>query len=110
VQPEGIWCATDAGLLLLDSDLVAREIFRDNVELADGDLFGLAIDDANLWVSSRSGLWRYIRAKKIWRNYTVADGLLADFVYDMALDGDYIWLGTALGLTRFYWNNPLRLD
>lgn len=110
LQPEGIWCATDAGLLLLDSGLSAREIFRANVELADGNLFGLAADDANLWVPSRSGLWRYIRAKNLWRNYTRADGLLDDFVYDLLLDGDYIWLGSARGVTRFYWNNPMRID
>lgn len=109
-RPEGIWCATDAGLLLLDSDLVAQEIFRSDGELGDGNLFALAVDDANLWVASRSGLWRYIRPKRLWRSYTRADGLLDEFAFDLMLDGDYIWLGHSSGLTRFYWNNPLRID
>lgn len=110
VRPEGIWCATDAGLLLLDSQLVAQEIFRDGGDLTDGDLFALAVDDANLWVAGRSGLWRYIRAKSLWRSYTRADGLLDDFVYDLELDGNYIWMGSTSGLTRFLWNNPMRID
>jgi hypothetical protein len=85
-------------------------VFRDGGDLTDGNLFALAVDDANLWVASRTGLWRYIRAKDLWRLYTRDDGLLDDFVFDLALDGDYIWLAGRAGVTRFYWNNPARLD
>jgi hypothetical protein len=55
-------------------------------------------------------VWRYLRGKRTWRLYTRQDGLLHDFVYDMEIDGDYIWFGTEGGVTRFLWNNPVRID
>jgi len=110
LRPEGLWCATDGGLILMDSTLRAREVFRNQVELPDGNLYALAVDGANLWVSSLSGVWRYIRHKSVWRHYTRDDGLLHEFAYDIVLDGSYVWFGTEGGVTRFYWNNPMRLE
>lgn len=109
-RPEGLWCATSGGLILIDSLLEAKEVFRSGVELADGNLYAVAVDADNLWVSSKSGVWRYLREKGFWRQYTRNDGLLADFAYDLEIDGDYIWIGTDGGVSRFLWKNPLRID
>lgn len=110
IRPEGIWCATDAGLILIDSALVAKEVYRSRVELTDGDLFSLAVDGFGIWASSRSGVWRFNRQKSTWRLYTRADGLLDDFVYDIVLDGDHVWFAMTGGVSRFFWNNPNRID
>jgi hypothetical protein len=45
-----------------------------------------------------------------WKLFTTEDGLLDNFCYRLLLDGDYIWIATASGITRFYWNNPDRID
>ena len=31
-------------------------------------------------------------------------------VVGLANDGDYLWVGSDKGLTRFLWNNPQRVD
>jgi hypothetical protein len=110
IQPEGLWCATDLGLLLLDDNLQAAETFRNGVELTQGDLFALAADGANIWASSPIGVWRYNRLKESFRLYTRADGLLEDFAFDIVLDGPYVWFATVGGVTRFLWNSPQRVD
>ncbi len=38
--------------------------------------------------------------------YTVNDGLASNNVKDLVFDGDYIWVGTDEGLTRFWYKNP----
>jgi ligand-binding sensor domain-containing protein len=50
------------------------------------------------------------RANPISRDFTVADGLPSDRIHALYLDGDYIWIGSDKGLTRFWWNNPDRVD
>jgi len=110
VRPEGIWCATDGGIVLLDSLLEAKQVFRADVDIPGGDLYALAVDGSNVWASSRGGVWRYMRSKSIWRHYGNEDGLLDNFVYAIELDGDYVWFATDHGVSRFYWNNSLRID
>jgi hypothetical protein len=44
-----------------------------------------------------------------WISYTTADGLLDNRVQVIRRDGDDLLIGTASGLTRFYWNRPGRL-
>jgi ligand-binding sensor domain-containing protein len=110
IRPEGIWCATDAGLVLIDSTMRSREVYRSRVELSDGDLYSLAVDGHSIWASSRSGVWRFNRQKSSWRLYTREDGLLDEFVYDIYLDGDHVWFAMAGGVSRFLWNSPVRID
>lgn len=110
VAQDGMWCATDLGLILLDSTLEAAEIFRRDVELSPGDLFAVAADGFNVWAASTAGVWRYNRAKETLRLYTRADGLLHEFVYDIVLDGPHVWFASEGGVTRFLWDSPLRID
>lgn len=110
VTPEGMWCATDLGLILLDSNLEAARVFRSGVELDPGDLLSVAADPFNVWASCQAGVWRYNKVKDTFRLYTRDDGLLHEWVYDIVLDGDFVWFGSEGGATRFLWNSPLRLD
>ncbi len=50
------------------------------------------------------------RANPISREFTTSDGLPSDRIHALYLDGDYIWIGSEAGLTRFWWNNPDRAD
>lgn len=45
-----------------------------------------------------------------WRHFTTDDGLLSDRVNALLPDGDYLWIGSEEGLTRFKWVNPDRVD
>ncbi|MCG8608755.1 hypothetical protein MJD09_27690, partial [bacterium] len=69
----------------------------------------LAAKDA-VWIGTDRGILKLDRKSKIWRRFTVEDGLIDNRVNAIALDGDYIWFGTDSGLTRFYWNDPSRID
>jgi len=44
------------------------------------------------------------------REFTTQDGLPSNEVYELLLDGDYLWIGSDRGLTRFLWNDPDRID
>ena len=63
-----------------------------------------------IWVATNEGALKYDRAMQRWVQFTFADGLADNRVYSLQLEGDYIYFGTARGLTRFYWNSPFRND
>ena len=44
------------------------------------------------------------------RRFTTDDGLPSNLVLSLLMDGNYIWVGTEKGLTRFWWNHPRRID
>ncbi|MDF1543555.1 MAG: hypothetical protein P1R58_00470 [bacterium] len=44
------------------------------------------------------------------RTFSIEDGLPSNTVYELELDGDFLWVGSDRGLTRFWWNNPNRVD
>ncbi len=44
------------------------------------------------------------------REFTTSEGLPSQFIYDLLLDGDYLWIGSDQGLSLFYWNDPDRID
>ena len=95
---------------MLDSSLEAARVVRAGVELDPGDLWSVAVDSFNVWASCQAGVWRYNKVKDTFRLYTRDDGLLHEWVYDIVLDGDFVWFGSEGGVTRFLWNSPLRLD
>jgi len=66
------------------------------------------VDERFIWVGTDYGLYRYDRMKHDWRSYAVEDGLIDNSVFDLLLDGDYLWVATAGGVTRFLWKNPAR--
>lgn len=61
-------------------------------------------------MGTETGLWKLRRQTGGWRVFTTEDGLPDNIVQAMLLDGEFIWLGTPQGATRFYWDNPLRID
>jgi ligand-binding sensor domain-containing protein len=53
-------------------------------------------------------LYIIVPGKKRTRTYrlTTDDGLASNYVLSLRFDGDYLWIGTEKGLTRFFWNDP----
>jgi len=67
-------------------------------------------DGFSVWAAGERGVHRYDRAGLRWIDYGMEDGLPAQEVRTLRIDGDYIWFGSSYGLTRFYWNAPYRID
>ena len=44
------------------------------------------------------------------RIFNEFDGLLSVYINALVPDGDYLWIGSDQGLTRFMWVNPDRVD
>jgi len=65
---------------------------------------------AAIWAATDKGVMKYDRQYNDWRTFTKEDGLLDDRVNAILPDGDYIWFGSKSGLTRFFWNDPSRID
>ncbi|MFQ5607042.1 MAG: two-component regulator propeller domain-containing protein [Candidatus Zixiibacteriota bacterium] len=64
--------------------------------VAIGTEFGLALFD-------------YQRKGRITHRFTLNDGLPSNKVTSLLFDGDYLWVGTDRGLSRFWWSNPSRV-
>jgi ligand-binding sensor domain-containing protein len=105
-----LWFATRYGILQYNTITQKRGVFDSPTNYPGTDIFCMAVDDSSIWAGTSNGVWRYQRSFQIWKHYGREDGLLHNDIQAMALDGDYVWFGTPLGLTRFYWNNPWRLE
>jgi ligand-binding sensor domain-containing protein len=63
-----------------------------------------------LWIGTNQGVFKCVLDKNYWRLFTTEDGLIDNRVTDIELDEDYIWFATPAGVTRFYWDDPDRID
>ena len=72
----------------------------------------LAVNDRIAAISSDNGMTFIFHDldKPYQKEFTRFDGLPSPYVYSLRMDGDYLWVGTDEGLTRFLWNNPDRVD
>jgi ligand-binding sensor domain-containing protein len=105
-----IWFASDNGLVRLDLNDGTTTPYRVSSRKLDSRV--MDVNDTIAAVSSETGITLIFLAKDglQTRDFSVADGLASTYVYGLQLDGDYLWIGTDKGLTRFLWNNPDRVD
>jgi len=108
-----VWFATDHGVSALIED---EETFRQwplrsiRNEPVAGRVHRMRMDQTALWVAGDDGVLKLDREENRWIHYTMEDGLPDDRVFCLLIEGDYVWFGSAAGLTRFYWNVPYRID
>ncbi len=107
---EEIWFGTEEGVSGFNS--VTNEWLGASVinHQTDGGVIRILATKQATWVATNQGVLKYDKEMQYWRQYTVQDGLSDNRVYSLQIDGDYIYFGTARGLTRFYWNSPFRAD
>ncbi len=105
-----LWFVSDAGLVELDTETAEMESFHDITQKIHPR--ALAVNDSIAAVASDKGLTIFFHSdeKPFKREFTVDDGLASNTVYSLIMDGDFLWIGTDRGLTRFLWNNPERVD
>jgi ligand-binding sensor domain-containing protein len=56
-----------------------------------------------IWFATNFGLLKYDQNKNIWFLYTVNDGLISNNCYHLDTEGEYLWISTDEGVTRFLW-------
>lgn len=107
---EAIWFVSDNGLVRLDLEDGTTTPYR--VPSSRLDYRAIAVNDKIAAVTSERGvIFIFLEKEDLQtRDFSVEDGLASTYVYDLLFDGDYLWIGTDKGLTRFYWNNPNRID
>ena len=107
---DDLWFASLNALLRLDLTTGETQAFKSSSSQAS--YRALAVNDEIAATSTGLGFEIYFHSadREFSRRFTTADGLASDNVYDLLMDGDYIWVGTDRGLTRFWWNNPNRVD
>jgi ligand-binding sensor domain-containing protein len=105
-----LWFGTRDAVVGIDLISRKRMIYQSPVNYPGTEVTKLVCDEKFVWVGTILGVWRLDKQKNIWKGYFKEDGLLDNNIQTLLLDGDYIWFGTERGATRFYWNNPLRID
>ncbi len=105
-----VWFGTDEGVGSMDIN--TRELLSvpSRLHRVDAAINRMLATKQAVWVATNNGVLKYDRFGNRWRRYTVVDGLSDNLVYALYQEGDYMWFGTANGLTRFYWNAPYRTD
>ncbi|MCX6833549.1 MAG: hypothetical protein NTW07_00195, partial [candidate division Zixibacteria bacterium] len=105
-----VWLASDAGVVKLDLTTGKSESFREAGDWRDRR--ALAVNDRLVALADDNGLYMIVLEKKKTRTYRLNtdDGLASNTVLSLRFDGDYLWIGTDKGLTRFLWNDSRWTD
>ncbi len=75
-----------------------------------GGSFASAINDRYIASAVDDGLILIERQSGRMRRFTEDDGLLSIRIRALVSDGNFLWIGSDEGLTRFKWINPDRVD
>lgn len=105
-----LWLGSNDGLVKLDLKTGETTPFRSVT--SNRDYRALAVNDTIAVMTSSRGMTMLFHNNDspFEREFTTDDGLASSNVFELVLDGDFVWIGTDLGLTRFWWNNPSRVD
>ncbi len=105
-----IWFLSRDGLVQLNMNSGGSQSFHHVTERLFPN--ALAVNDTIAVVGSDKGITILFHANSapFTRDFTTDDGLSSNYVYSLEFDGDYLWIGSDRGLTRFLWNNPRRVD
>ena len=86
-------------------------VYDGNTVFRNADLITLLVHDGVMWVGGNDGLFRFNSRKGSWYRYTTSDGLISLRVGRSLIgDGDFVWIGTERGVSRFRWNDFDRSD
>jgi len=105
-----VWLASDAGIVRVNL-ASGRTSAYSSMSGAYGGR-ALAVSDQIAATATNRGLMVYFldEDEPFEREFTVEDGLPSNNILALLVDGDYLWIGSDLGLTRFLWNDPDRID
>ncbi len=101
-----LWLSSDGGAVQIDLDSGSTAAYRVSSRLI-GDR-AIAANDRIAALASDLGVTIIFMDGEHWssRELSTFDGLLSPYVFALILDGDFLWVGTDMGLTRINWSNP----
>jgi ligand-binding sensor domain-containing protein len=101
-----LWLSSDGGAVQIDLDSGSTRPYRISSRLI-GDR-AIAANDRIAAIASDLGVTIIFMDDEHWnsRELSTFDGLLSPYVFGLILDGDFLWVGTDMGLTRINWSNP----
>lgn len=106
-----LWLASTSGLVKLD--LKTAKNYGYPMPLYNLTGQSLAVNETIAAIATDNGL-KLIYHKNPDKINEVTfdqnDGLPSTKILSVLLDGDFLWIGSDLGLTRFLWNDPHRVD
>lgn len=108
--PDEIWVGRFTGIEAVDKQSLKQTGFPAQAFFDGAEVNAIMAGDSLVWIGTNRGLWKFDRVRNRWHRYSQADGLLDNRVYSILGDGDYLLLGTRDGVTRFFWNDPTRID
>ena len=76
-------------------------------EIGLRDRISVATEGNWVWVATGTGAFLLDVPRHLWTQYTMYDGLMHARVQAVLRDGEYVWFGTAEGLSRFHWPHIL---
>lgn len=105
-----LWGISDDGALQLD--LVTGRTVAHRVRIDEIWPSAIAVNDSIAAIGGDNGLLLvfYTVDPVFTRRFDTWDGLPTETIFSLRFDGDYLWIGSEEGLTRFWWNNPRRVD
>jgi ligand-binding sensor domain-containing protein len=106
-----LYVGSDRGIAIVDlvgADPIA--VYESPSALPNDNIYDLVVTAGVVWVATPIGLIRFVPETREQRVFTTDDGLVDLQVQTIEVVGDYLWLGTLGGATRFRWHNPMRPD
>lgn len=105
-----VWLASDAGIVRVNLGSGRTSAYSSMSGTYGGR--ALAVSDEIAATATNRGLMVYFldEDQPSEREFTVQDGLPSTNIMALVVDGDYLWIGSDRGLTRFLWNDPDRID
>jgi len=110
-----IWVASDAGKIAFWDqqkdvwrsfpDMVLQHSYTFQPHIRD-----IAATQNAVWFATDEGLLKYDRKRDYWRIFTEEDGLISDNTFHVDPEGNFLWISTDAGITRFRWKRKGRID
>ncbi len=101
VNGSRVWAGTEDGLALIENGKVAK-VYRPADGLAHRVVMGIAVDHetGDLWIATFGGVSHFSGGH--FENFgNLTSGLLNDICYGIAVQGEYVWVATTAGISRY---------
>ncbi len=100
-----LWVGSNSGLFVLDKNRQVKKVYNlhSTPALNNEEILYILPDKNNVfWLGSRGGgLMALNYSSNTLLRYTTSEGLSNNTVYGMIMEGDFIWISTDNGLSRF---------
>ncbi|MEW5922637.1 MAG: hypothetical protein AB1746_01475 [Candidatus Zixiibacteriota bacterium] len=100
-----MWVTAENELASIDLASAAIEVYPEVLNYSG--VRAVAATDTLVAVATGNGLLMIYNGEKTRHQlFTTNDGIISNDIRDLVFDGDYLWLATDRGLTRFWYKNP----